>query len=468
MVQESGKRVYEVLQKLGPKEQATVLIQTRARSVDEEEARAALEMLQSERLATRRSELLRHVQTRRYGKGAEFHKNYKESRLEAQQNIVRVAPKGKATNLWLADAVAVQATKEELEDLAQHEDVRNVIANPTFKVPEVLRTPLEDVLSNVDGSTWGLAQIRAPEVWSGLGRGHGVLVGHLDTGVDDTHPALAGKVQCFFDVDDMGNCTPVAPHDTDIHGTHTAGTIVGRSFNGVNIGVAPEARLCSAVVLPGGSGSFSQILGGMQCLMDSGVHVMNLSLGANGYSTIWNTPILNITLSGISVVASIGNAGAGTSGGPGNDFFAMGVGATGLGFTRVYKEESFNDAVAGFSSGQTLVDVPYELPFGTFFLTYIKPDISAPGVQVLSSIPGGDIAALNGTSMAAPHVSGSIALVLSAMPDLIGTPGVAFILRDIFLGAGREDLGEAGRDSRYGYGRLDVLAAAEAAVSLLS
>ncbi len=461
----SDRKVYQVLQNLTQDEQVTVIMRTKARPVDEEDAKAALEMLQAERLATRRSQLLSRVYTR-YGKGADFSRNYRDSRLEAQEKVVKEVPKDKVTNLWLADAVAVKGTKKELEDLAQHEDVKDVEANPTFKLPEILRSPLEDIPGNVDGSTWGVAQIRAPEVWSGLGRGHDVLVGHLDTGVDDTHPALAGKVNCFFDVDALGVCTQTAPHDTDIHGTHTAGTICGRSFNGVNIGVAPDARLCSAIVLPGGSGTFAQIIGGMQCLLNAGVHVMNLSLGATGYTPLWNTPIRNITLAGVLVVASIGNSGAGTSGGPGNDLFALGVGATGIGFERVYKEGSFNDVVAGFSSGQTLVNVPYDLPPSTLSLTYIKPDISAPGVQTLSAIPGGGIAALNGTSMAAPHVTGAVALVLSAEPSLLVSPGRAFILRNIFLGAGREDLGEAGRDSRYGFGRLDALAAAEAAVSL--
>ncbi len=467
MAQTKARKVYRVLQNLAHNEQVSVIMRIKARPVNEQEASSALEMLQTERLATRRSELLGRISTR-YGEGAEFCKNYRNSRLEAQENIVKEAPKDKVMNLWLADAVAVQGTKAELEDLAQHEEVKDVELNSTFRIPEILMTPLEDVPGNVDGSAWGLAQIRAPEVWGGLGRGSGVLVGHLDTGVDATHPALAGKVKCFFDVDDLGNCTPTAPHDTHYHGTHTAGTICGRSFNGINIGVAPEAMLCSANVLPGGSGTFAQIIGGMQCLLDAGVHVMNLSLGAIGYSTIWNTAIRTITLAGVPVVASIGNAGAGTSGGPGNDLFALGVGATGIGFTRVYKERSFDDVVAGFSSGETLVNVPYDLPPFTFFQTYIKPDISAPGVQTLSAIPGERVAALNGTSMAAPHVTGAIALVLSAAPSLRGAPGAAFVLRNILLGAGREDLGEAGRDSRYGFGRLDALSAAKAAVSLMN
>ena len=139
--------------------------------------------------------------------------------------------------------------------------------------------------------------------------------------------------------------------------------------------------------------------------------------------------------------------------GPGNDLLALGVGAT-----------HFEDVVAGFSRGQTLVNVPWN---GSF-RTYMKPDLSAPGVAVLSAVPGNgapDLATLSGTSMAAPHVAGTTALLLSAAPGLKGDP---FAVRRILFGAGKEDFGESGRDQRYGFGRLDALSAAEAAVSVLS
>ena len=141
----------------------------------------------------------------------------------------------------------------------------------------------------------------------------------------------------------------------------------------------------------------------MQWAVTQNAQVINMSLGGQGYTPLWNLPVLIATLSGVLVVASIGNSGHGTSGGPGNDFFALGVGAT-----------HYEDAVAGFSGGQTLVGVPVL----SSSRTYMKPDLSAPGVQVLSAIPGADLAAFNGTSMAAPHVAGATALVLSAAPGL--------------------------------------------------
>ena len=88
--------------------------------------------------------------------------------------------------------------------------------------------------------------------------------------------------------------------------------------------------------------------------------------------------------------------------------------------------------------------------------------MSAPGVQVVSSIPGNEVASFNGTSMACPHVAGAAALLLSAAPTLAGNPlGV----RSVLLGT-VEDYGDAGRDQRFGFGRLDALSAAQQAVAL--
>jgi subtilisin family serine protease len=440
------------LEKAGKSDKITVLFRPKLKAIAEKEAKMAFEMLQGEQMAADKRAYLLGKLNGRYGKGKEFCQNYQDSRMKSQEKLIKLSPQ--ATGLWLADVIAVTGTKAEIEDLAKQEDVESVEINPTFEVPEVLQTPLEDTTTVVDGSAWGLAKILAPEAWGGFGRGRGILVGHLDTGVDDTHPALRGKVAFFEEFDALGN--PIgagAPYDSGFHGTHTAGTIVGRTYRGVNIGVAPEARLASALVLGGGApNTFSRLVGGMQWLLvTADVDVMNLSLGANGYFPVFNIPILISVLSGVNVVASIGNSGLGTSGGPGNDLFAIGVGAT-----------SEEDAAAGFSSGQTLSVVH---TFLGPLRPYQKPDISAPGVAVLSSVPGPDLIALSGTSMAAPHVAGAIAILLSSEPTLRGD---AFAVRNILLGAGTEDFGDLGKDQRFGFGRLDALSAAETTVSLVS
>jgi subtilisin family serine protease len=150
------------------------------------------------------------------------------------------------------------------------------------------------------------------------------------------------------------------------------------------------------------------------------------------------------------VVAAIGNAGHQTAGSPGNDLFAFAVGAT-----------DPRDRAAGFSGGRTQVVTesdfidPKLLPF-----PYSKPDVSAPGVAILSCIPAGEHAAFSGTSMATPHVAGAIALLLSAtsIRQKTGEDERAFLIQDL-LSATVEDLGESGKDHRYGFGRINVLKA---------
>ena len=152
----------------------------------------------------------------------------------------------------------------------------------------------------------------------------------------------------------------------------------------------------------------------------------------------------------MAFVAAIGNDGDGTGGSPGSDVFALSVGATDV-----------DDRVAGFSSGRTqVVTESAVIRPGLLPLPYPKPDVSAPGVAVESSVPGGGWAVFNGTSMATPHTTGAVALLLSATTGLANVDRrdrVATVI-DLLIGGVRE-LGESGQDHRYGFGAVDVLGA---------
>src|SRR5215470_15390659 len=125
-----------------PRDQTvTALVRTKAPEPDRKALEQVLSMARAEHLATRRSDLLQGV-TRRYGEGAAFCANLKDATTEAQARVAESAPQ--AHHLWLANAVAVRGTRQEIEDLAGHEDVISVEPNPDFRVPEILRTPLED------------------------------------------------------------------------------------------------------------------------------------------------------------------------------------------------------------------------------------------------------------------------------------------------------------------------------------
>src|SRR6266542_308035 len=203
-----------------------------------------------------------------------------------------------------------------------------------------------------------IKQVKADEFWSMFGtKGAGVVIAIIDTGIDYTHPAVAGRVIGGYDFVNKDN----DPMDDHFHGTHVAGIAAGNSDT--LVGVAPEASLIAVKVLnASGSGSESDVLAAIERTVDPNgdgnmsdrVDVANLSLGGGGH----------------------------TIGSPGNARGAITVGAV----------DAF-DGMASFSSrGPNMKDLA------------VKPELCAPGVSIISSLPGGRYGSLSGTSMATPHV----------------------------------------------------------------
>ncbi len=201
-------------------------------------------------------------------------------------------------------------------------------------------------------------------------------------------------------------------------------------------------------------GTDAQILAGIDWCVEQRVDVISLSLG--GLVMDAETPptytaaILTCLEAGIPVVAAIGNEGEQTTGSPGNDLFALSVGAT-----------DPEDRIAGFSGGRTQILRKSDYIGHRYLpLPYSKPELSAPGVAIFSSVPGAKWKAFSGTSMAAPHVAAGIALLLSSTRIRELEEGIhrASLIKDLILGS-VEELGESGQDHRYGFGRLDVLRA---------
>ena len=123
--------------------------------------------------------------------------------------------------------------------------------------------------------TWGLTALKAPDLWAKGFTGSGILVGHLDTGVDGKHPALKNAIGHYAEFDLLGGeITPTpAPRDSGEHGTHTAATIAGRPVQGRSVGMAPDAKLASAMVIEGGN-AVARVLGGMDWAVGLGVNVL--------------------------------------------------------------------------------------------------------------------------------------------------------------------------------------------------
>ncbi|MFN0105078.1 MAG: S8 family serine peptidase, partial [Bryobacteraceae bacterium] len=368
-------------------------------------------------------------------------------------------PRRPPARFWTSRSMLLKMEKEEFQRLTSEvPNIQSVSANRRLMLPPTMESkPLSFEEAELLSASWGIAQANALAAWGAYGaRGKGVLIGLLDTGVDATHPDLEGRAKKWAEFDSAGQkISGSAAHDSDQHGTHCAGTICGGNTSGRFIGMAPESRIAAGLVLNGEEGGTdAQILAGIDWAVNSGVDVLSMSLG--GLVMDPETPptyteaILTCVEAGIPVVAAIGNEGHQTTGSPGNDLFALSVGAI---------DQRLR--VAGFSGGRTQIIQENEFIDPKYLpLPYSKPDLVAPGVAVFSSVPGGKWKAFNGTSMAAPHVAGAIAMLLSATSIREKESGSrrALLVQDLITGS-VDEMGEAGQDHRYGFGALNVLRA---------
>ncbi|MET7868017.1 S8 family serine peptidase [Micromonospora taraxaci] len=284
-------------------------------------------------------------------------------------------------------------------------------------------------------------QIGAPTAWAAGRDGSGVKVAVLDTGVDATHPDLAGRIAEAQDFSGSGSA-----RDGHGHGTHVAATIAGSgaASDGLRKGVAPGAQLLVGKVLDdGGSGYDSSIIAGMEWAARSGAKVVSMSLG--GDPTDGTDPMsqavndLSAETGALFVIAA-GNSGeARTVGSPGAAAAALTVGAV-----------DRDDNLADFSSrGPRLGD------------NGLKPEITAPGVGIVAAraagttmgTPVGDAyTTASGTSMATPHVAGAAAILAQEHPDwaagtlkdaLVSTTKANPALTVFEQGGGRVDVARA-------------------------
>jgi subtilisin len=243
--------------------------------------------------------------------------------------------------------------------------------------------------------TWGLKRLNVPAAWNAGFTGKGLVVGHLDTGVDGNHPALKGAIADFAEFDLVGNQVPGAkPHDSGEHGTHTAGTIAGRTTAKGSFGVAPDAQIANALVIEGGQ-VIDRIIAGMEWIVGKNVRIMSMSLGLQGFTDAFQELIDALRRNNVLPVIAVGNEGPDTSRSPGNYDNVLSVGAC-----------AEDDTVADFSGSQTFARTNDRF----------VPDLVAPGVGVLSCVPNRGFAKMDGTSMATPHVAGLAALLLQARP----------------------------------------------------
>jgi bacillopeptidase F len=347
--------------------------------------------------------------------------------------------------LWAINAIAATVKPSVVRQLASRPGIESIRLDASLEAPQ----PEAGTSATPE---WNLGAVHAPDLWALGHRGAGVVVASMDTGVDVDHPDLApqwrGGSNSWYDP----HGEHLTPHDSSGHGTQTIAIAVGGSSGGSAIGMAPEARWIAAKLYnDSGWATYSDIHLAFQWLLDpdgdantsDAPDVVNASWGLVGTAgqciTEFNADVDVLKNAGIAVVFAAGNDGPAsmTSLSPANYASGYSTGAV---------DEAL--AVASFSSrGPSACD-------GTVY-----PKLVAPGVNIhTADLSFGGLplyATVSGTSYAAPHVAGAMALLATAFPS-VDVPQLEAALVQT-----AHDLGDPAEDNSYGYGLADVRAAYE-------
>jgi subtilisin family serine protease len=391
-----------------------------------------------------RSEIQRHKMQVSAESQAEFF-SMLQTRKQNNGDLIESYP------LWVNNSVIITASTAFIRKLLQRKDILRLTLDREVHLEKPIKPSGSPSRDSAD-YTYGLLKVRAPEVWETFGiEGEGVTVGLLDTGWAD-HPELRGRV--ILSKDFVSDYHYNQPNDGNGHGSHCLGTIGGGSLGGKSIGVAPKVKfIVGKIFSDSGSTSLVKIMRAMQWIADPDGNpdtvdhprVISNSWGGGQGSQEAEQEMWDIVTTwrelGIVPVFAAGNSGddEDTVGTPGGYPHAFAIGAT-----------DDEDAIAYFSSRGPITWGDQQ---------YVKPDVSAPGVDILSLNKDSGYTLMSGTSMATPHVAGVVALILQANPDL-SVSDIEGILRDTAI-----DQGEPGMDNDYGQGRVDAFAAVSAALN---
>ena len=400
----------------------------------------------------------------------------KSTSLEEQQNVKQYLEKeesqGNAEDIssyYIVNGMAVTATKEVAEKVASFPEVEKVLPNETRQLFTTKTADSEVPNADIANVEWNVDRVKAPDVWAMGIDGSGTVVASIDTGVQWDHPALKEKYRGYNaltgEVDHNFNwfdatAGQATPYDDQGHGTHVTGTMVGSEPNGSNqVGVAPGAKFISVKAFTSAGGSDVDLLAAAQWILaptdaegnarvDMAPDVVNNSWGGGaGLDEWYRDVVINWRAAEIFPEFSAGNTTLTNPGGPGSvaapanypESFATGA-------------TDINDQVGSFSlRGPS----PYD---------QIKPDISAPGVNIRSSVPGsGYEGGWNGTSMAGPAISAVAAMLRQVNADLT-VAEMEQILKDTAIPLTDAVYTETPNHG-YGYGLVDAY---EAVTSIMN
>ncbi len=360
---------------------------------------------------------------------------------------------GPVVELWGINGIAARLPVSEINGVAQRPAVKSVGLDARLGLPGPVTSRAAPPRSIAIGGglpEWNVEAIRAPELW---GLGHdatGILVATMDTGVDVNHPAIGpswrGGGNSWFDP----SGEHATPYDSNGHGTWSMGILLGGDAGGTAIGVAPGARWIAVKIFQDNDATqLSLIHEGFQWLLDpdgdpatdDAPDVVNNSWYLDGTTDLcdgeFSADIAALEAAGIAAVFAAGNTGPdpATSVSPSNDPRVVAVGAV----------DAYGNVAEFSGRGPSTCDGG------------IYPGISAPGVDLRTAdlsfgglFPDSYIT-VSGTSFAAPHVAGGIALLMGAFTE--ASPSQI----NSAMEAGARDLAAAGPDNDTGLGHLDLV-----------
>ncbi|HBZ02045.1 MAG TPA: hypothetical protein DEO84_12075, partial [candidate division Zixibacteria bacterium] len=383
-------------------------------------------------------------------------------------------------SMWLGNLVLINATPDALDRLVSRNDITQIC--PDYPVENVGTVPGQnDSIPVITGHEIGANRIHAPECWAMGITGEGRLVSHIDTGVSGSHPAYSARWRGVADARYTGHpgwawFDPITnttfPFDSGQHGTHTMGTICGRSTTTPDtVGIAIDAQWISAGVIDRGGiePTISNALLSMQWVADPDEDPATVWDVPDVCSNSWGIPLgyrpacdetFWDALDAAEAATVVFVFAAGNEGPTARSLRTPGDRAT-------TDYECFSvGAVTGSSPSLPIADFSSRGPSNCTptGMDAIKPEVVAPGVEVRSSVPGNgyESSGWSGTSMATPHVAGVVALMRQANPNITVEQ-----VKSILLGTAG-DLGPTGNDNAYGMGVVNAYAAVQQAFSLLS
>ncbi|RKL67915.1 serine protease [Salipaludibacillus neizhouensis] len=262
---------------------------------------------------------------------------------------------------------------------------------------------IDSIVDNTNETPEGVSLIQAPVTWEESDQGEGIVIAVIDTGVETDHPDLKDQIIGGRNFTTDHNGDPDIYEDNNGHGTHVTGTVAASLNNDGVVGVAPKAKILSLKVLSGeGSGDYEWIINAINYAVDwrgsqnERVRVISMSLGGPHDVPELHKAIQNAINNDVSVVVAAGNEGDG-------------------------REDTFEYSYPGSYNEVIQVGaVSNDLKLATFTNSNTEIDLVAPGVEVVSTYLDNKYASLSGTSMAAPHVAGALALIINLSEKRFG------------------------------------------------